>query len=45
MSDEAEKTARRWKEIVQEGQEGEELKALPFWAGYEGTETWGIKQY
>ena len=43
MSNEAEKTARIWKGIVEEGKEAEELNALPYWAQYEASEVWGIR--
>jgi len=39
---EATKTAKRWKEIVEEGAEVEELARLPYWAQWEGREVWGI---
>ena len=39
---EAEKTAKMFKKIVEESEETSQFDALPYWARYEGTEVWGI---
>ena len=39
---EAEKTAKMFKKIVEESEEASQFNELPYWAQYEATEVWGI---